>query len=423
MQFADGRAAEEAEFWTELQPGRLLYVYYTDDPGIWHAVLLVYPEGKGFHVLTPDGDLYWEDVCARTGETVVRPVLCRPDRSAPANLPGQLYKFRTKTPDETLRLYMEVLKEEVPASTPAPKMWFGENGEPRRMEEPQEGAAGQVVKARRGRAEQFVMNTPEKSTEVGQGKADATELSGGAWTTLEETEALVRFSLVEPKSTDVVRDRRGLCLLSGAWVAVGYLTDAEQEAMEVKTLDNRILEPVVYDSKDSRNLDYGEAISRMKEEPMEDFPLKSRRSLAWLLKYVRDHGTTFDCRQTRWATEQKIDPESAAYVFHDLVGYALELGATYDQLDMVNLASFELLGRVYHMIEETRGQMTTEGLDHYIGRDSTGGVRRGIALAPGLAEDAVSKQSKETEILKQRRKAREERALAKSKGGKPNNQG
>ena len=63
----------------------------------------------------------------------------------------------------------------------------------------------------------------------------------------------------------------------------------------------------------------------MKEEPMADFPLKSRRSLPWLLKYVRHHGTTFDGRQSRWATEQKLDPESAAYTFHDLVGFALEL--------------------------------------------------------------------------------------------------
>ena len=153
----------------------------------------------------------------------------------------------------------------------------------------------------------------------------------------------------------------------------------------------------------------------MTEEPMSDFPLRSSRSLMWLLTYVRDHGTTFDGRQTRWATEQKIDADSAAYVYHDLIGFAIETGAVYDQLDLPNLASFELLGRVYQMIEETRGSMTTEGLEHYIGRDTTGGVRRGVALAPSLAEDTVSKQSKETELLKQRRKAREEKALAKSK--------
>ena len=61
--------------------------------------------------------------------------------------------------------------------------------------------------------------------------------------------------------------------------------------------------------------------------------------------------------------------------------------------------------------------MTTEGMEHFIGRDATAGLRRGVALAPDLAADAVQRQSKETEILKQRRKAKEERTLAANKGG------
>ena len=112
----------------------------------------------------------------------------------------------------------------------------------------------------------------------------------------------------------------------------------------------------------------------------------------------------------------EIDTDSTAYVMHDLLGAALDLAATWDQLDMANCASMELVGRIYQMIEETRGSMTTEGLEHFIGRDPTAGVRRGVALAPALAEDAMSRQSKEVEILKQRRKAREEKALAGNKG-------
>ena len=75
------------------------------------------------------------------------------------------------------------------------------------------------------------------------------------------------------------------------------------------------------------------------------------------------------------------------------------------------------------MIEETRGSLTTEGFDHFIGRDPTAGIRRGVALAPGLANNAVTQQARETEVLKQRRKAREEKALAstnKKQDGKKN---
>ena len=70
------------------------------------------------------------------------------------------------------------------------------------------------------------------------------------------------------------------------------------------------------------------------------------------------------------------------------------------------------------MIEETKGSLTQEGMDHFIGRDPTAGVRRGVALAPALAGDALQVQSKETELLKQRRKAREEKALASAERNK-----
>ena len=74
------------------------------------------------------------------------------------------------------------------------------------------------------------------------------------------------------------------------------------------------------------------------------------------------------------------------------------------------------------MLEETGGSLQIEGLEHYIGRDATSALRRGIALAPALAKHAVEEQLKETAILKERRKAREEKNAAKGavkKGGPP----
>ena len=40
---------------------------------------------------------------------------------------------------------------------------------------------------------------------------------------------------------------------------------------------------------------------------------------------------------------QKVDAESVAYVMHGSVGPAIEVGVTNDQLDLVSVASFELL--------------------------------------------------------------------------------
>ena len=108
-----------------------------------------------------------------------------------------------------------------------------------------------------------------------------------------------------------------------------------------------------------------------------------------------------------------------------MIGYILELALSYDQLDISNLASMEMVARVYQLLEETKGTMMVKGLEHYIGRSKTGGRKRGVALAPSLAKHVTTNLGTDIEILKQRRKAREEEAAAKyaTKKHKDGNQG
>ena len=137
-----------------------------------------------------------------------------------------------------------------------------------------------------------------------------------------------------------------------------------------------------------------------------------------MLRYILDHGGTPDGRHTKWATEQKVDKDSAAYHIHDLLGLALELGATWDQVDMQSLACMDVVARIYQLVEETQGSMRIEGLEHFVGRDVAGSLKRGIALAPGLAKHTTDQLASQTSILKERRKAREELASAKAKAAK-----
>ena len=174
--------------------------------------------------------------------------------------------------------------------------------------------------------------------------------------------------------------------------------------------------PVVYDANGVRWREFPEAVTLLRSEALEDFPLEGERSFAWLAKYIKDHGHTPDGRQTKWASEQHIGKETSAYVLHDLCGLAIELCLSYDQLDGSNLACMEVVGRMYQLIEETGGSMRMEGVEHFIGRDKAGGMRRGIAVAPKLARHTTDKLAAEVEILKQRRKAREEAAAAKGGG-------
>ena len=57
--------------------------------------------------------------------------------------------------------------------------------------------------------------------------------------------------------------------------------------------------------------------------------------------------------------------------------------------------------------------MKVEGLDYFIGKASSAGMRRGVALVPGLAKHATYRLAVDTEMMKPRRKAREKAAASK----------
>ena len=106
---------------------------------------------------------------------------------------------------------------------------------------------------------------------------------------------------------------------------------------------------------------------------------------------------------------------------HDLAGRALELGLTYDQLDITNSAMAEVIGRMYSLVEETNGSMVMEGVEYFVGRDESSSR---MAVAPGLRKHQSDKLERDVNVAKNQRKAREElqgmpRGPKKPKGPKP----
>ena len=411
-------------------------LFYEDDPEYWHEAVLLYPApDKCYHILSPDGDEYVEDVACLMGTGPSKTTHCKADGTAAPDLDGIFYRFREYPSLESLRAKVMSLHDSegadvtVPSKVLLPSGAFMKWPEFVSIDDGGSGRARTRAKAIAGPSTprkpaplhtlRVSIGTPGKESEeeeppevVDPGETDVNRL----WVTTEEVAGVIEaYTEVEMKSSDKVLGDKGLHkLASGEVVMVKRLTtdDLERERSNQAGSDARVLTPVKYDGKGNRHETFSSAIGRMRVEAIDDFPLRNERSLAWLLEYVSTHGVTFDGRQTKWAVEQKIEPDTVPYIMHDLIGFVIELGCSFDQLDVTNLASFELLGRLYQLIEETQGTLNTEGFEHFIGRDARAGVRRGIALAPRLVSDAVSDQARETEILKQRRKAREERSLA-----------
>ena len=256
---------------------------------------------------------------------------------------------------------------------------------------------------------------------------------GDEWVALESRGDHKRGDKITLKSGDMVVGDRGLHFLTdGNAIAVKVIEpggddeesepeypDSANRAKKKDTTDARLLGPLRYDHKGKRWFNFVDAVKTMSEEEQADFPLEGGRTVQWLCDYTLTHGGSFDGRHTRWCLEQSVNVDSVGAKMHDLLGLALELGVCYDQVDASNLACLEVISRTYQLVEETSGSLALEGFEHFVGRDTGAGLRRGIALAPTLAKHAVSRQADETAILKERRKAREENNAASNKNKNP----
>ena len=109
----------------------------------------------------------------------------------------------------------------------------------------------------------------------------------------------------------------------------------------------------------------------MREEPLQDFVLMKKRSLVSLPACVVSHGVTFDGCWGKWLMEHKVEAERVACAMHDFVVYAVEMGATHDQLDLAGWA---------------RSSCSTKS-------------RRGVALSLVLASDAIADQARQMELM------------------------
>lgn len=109
----------------------------------------------------------------------------------------------------------------------------------------------------------------------------------------------------------------------------------------------RIMYPLNYNINGRRRLPFNDGVKATREETMMDFPIEGERSLPLRYPYTLEHLGTHDARQTKWATEFKIDCDSVAFNMHDILGTALDLAVTWDQADAYNLASRSARPGVY----------------------------------------------------------------------------
>ena len=105
-------------------------------------------------------------------------------------------------------------------------------------------------------------------------------------------------------------------------------------------------------------------------------------------------------------------------MFHDSLRQMLETAVCYDQLDVGNPATMEFLCRQIQIIEEQLKDKFYAGTgESAIDLHLMSGLsnRAKLCICPSLSTFVASEAAKDTAVMKERRKAREERALLKPK--------
>lgn len=206
---------------------------------------------------------------------------------------------------------------------------------------------------------------------------------------------------VGASALDRLRERLG-----GGRPSEEAATPAADAGADVRTL------PVRFDAAGRRFRDYADCMALVHEVELEDWPLDGPRTFREYADLIRRRGGTPSGYHTKWSSESQLDKKSSEALIHEIGMDVIELSFTVDQVNAPNLAAFELLGRWMQMLEHAVAQNSRKpelnNTGHFLGTQSRSGVG---GLTSTLAKHVANRAAEEASVLKEQRKAREERAL------------
>jgi hypothetical protein len=149
-----------------------------------------------------------------------------------------------------------------------------------------------------------------------------------------------------------------------------------------------------------------------------DWPILGPCTVLWCLTFMKDKSGSPTAWHAFWRQTGAIEEGSHLCTFHESLCRILETACCYDQLDVSNCASFGLICRQLQTVEERFKEKFTvsndASIDLYLMSGSTS--RASLCICPALSSWVAAEAAKDTAVLKERRKAREERALLKPTG-------
>ena len=395
-----------------LQPGSEVLLRYQDPTPEWHARLLLFNiVGDEWVVVTPTADMFVEQVSNANRDLQswrVRPA----DRSIPFGVnPAEVFDFQ-------------------PAPTGIALHHLLAEGQQH----------GMVERGRRGIAAPAPPLVPPVVPPAGvhggapvaggglaaQAGGGGGALLGGGLGVVPVVPAGGHAAVVGPPPLAGAGGPGGIhALVAGAGgggaIGGGGLPPASS-ADDARTLT------ISRDQDGNRHKEFRQASLECRETEFTDWPIAGPRTAKWVIQFVAENGGTPLAHHQAWRSACRMQPSDGPVIEHESYSRILQIMMNYDQVDVSNLASAELIVRHLQRIEEKHKDKLVAISDDNLGGETAlfmglaQGSRAGLCVAPAL-QTWLGKQLQEEALLtKERRKAREERALMrqpkKEKGAK-----
>ena len=165
----------------------------------------------------------------------------------------------------------------------------------------------------------------------------------------------------------------------------------------------------------------------MIEHPWPDWRLTGPRTCLWVCRFICENGATPLGRHQLFKTMFRLTDADVGVVEHEECCRILQEGVCYDQLNVASLASFEAVSRSLQVQEERyrhhlNEENDDEGYDRhlFLGNQHS---RGNLCVCPLLQSFVAAELARKAALAKERRKAREERALPKPSAKKPGKKG
>ena len=178
---------------------------------------------------------------------------------------------------------------------------------------------------------------------------------------------------------------------------------------------------VAFDEQGQRHRSWKSVCDESSEDAWEDWPVRGPRTVQWVARFIERAHRTPTNHHTTWRSLCRLQATDAGVAEHETLCRALEALGSYDQINVCNSAAAEVLVRKLQVIEEKHrdrllqntGGAVDDDVHLFLGTEA--GTRGGACVCPALQGWIAEELARESAILKERRKAREERQLARPK--------